>query len=78
MSDPPANDVAPELSSSSGSDSDSEAWVTAYDSEFEMTLSDIDEDLLNAMRNFDVGEGPPGHAGMLRIFANYGCAQYFC
>lgn len=61
MSESSATDPV-DSEASSGSDSD-ESWVTAYDSEFDLTLSDIDEDLLEAMRNFNVDEAPEAVIG---------------
>ena len=60
-SEPFARDPAEDSSSSSSSDE--EGWVTAYDSEFDMTLSDIDDDLLAAMQQFNVDDEPIPVAG---------------
>ena len=56
MSETPPHDLVDQSSSSSSED---EAWATAYESEFDMTLSDIDEDLLEAMRNFGMQDNAP-------------------
>lgn len=63
MSDPSATDES--------SDSGSEDWATAYDSEFDLTLSNVDDDLLEAMRNFNVDDPHPIRASMLLAIRSY-------